>query len=101
MNRAELIAALAKKQPHLTKKDVELAVGCILTQMERTLLEKGRIEIRDFGSFTARQLQARSRRNPKTGEELHKPSHCVFRFKPGKELKLKVDKAKEKYQIND
>jgi integration host factor subunit beta len=101
MKKTELIAALAKKQRQLNKKDVELVVDCILAQMEETLLEKGRVEIRGFGSFTARQLQARTRRNPKTGEELHKPSHYVFRFKPGKELKLKVDRAKDNYQIND
>ncbi|NOU23425.1 MAG: integration host factor subunit beta [Methyloglobulus sp.] len=101
MNKKELIAVLAKKQPQLNRKDVELAVNCILTQMEQTLLDKDRIEIRDFGSFTARKLQARTRRNPKTGEILSKPSHYVFRFKPGKELKQTVNKAKDKYLINN
>lgn len=101
MNKTELIKALAKKQPHLTKQDVTLAVDTILAQMEQTLNAKERIEIRGFGTFTARQLSSRILRNPRTGEDLHKPPCTVFRFKPSKELKLKVDKSKNTIPIKE
>ena len=101
MNKAEFISALAKKQPHLKRKDVEVAVGIILAQMEQTLNAKERIEIRSFGAFSARFLPARIRKNPKTGDEIHSPSRYSFHFKPSRALKLKVDKAKDAVHISD
>ncbi len=99
MNKAELIMALKKKQRHLTKKDVTLAVDIIMAQMEQSLNSKERIEIRGFGAFIARQLPARSGTNPQTGKDLHIPVRIVYRFKPSKGLKLAVDKGKDTVQI--
>lgn len=101
MNKAQLIMALNKKQRHLTKKDVTLAVDIILAQMEQSLNSKERIEIRGFGAFIARQLPARSGTNPQTGKDLHISARIVFRFKPSKGLKLVVDKGKDTIQIKE
>jgi integration host factor subunit beta len=101
MNKAEFISALAKKQPHLKRQDVEVAVGIILAQMEQTLNAKERIEIRGFGAFSTRHLPARIRKNPMTGDEIHSPPRYSFHFKPSRALKLKVDKAKDAIQLSD
>jgi integration host factor subunit beta len=83
MTRSELITALADRQPHLLRHDVELAVNCILTQMADALVQGERIEIRGFGSFDLRHRPARIARNPRTGETVDLPAKVVVHFKPG------------------
>ena len=70
MTKSELIDALAKKQPHLALKDVELAVKCIIEKMNQALSSGERIEIRGFGSFSLHKRPPRMGRNPKTGESV-------------------------------
>lgn len=101
MTKSELIEALAKQQPHLAIKDVELAVKCIIEQMNLALASGDRIEIRGFGSFSLHHREPRVGRNPKTGESVSLPSKHVPHFKPGKELRDRVDSAREKYKIID
>ena len=94
MTKSELIEILARKQPHLAHKDVELAVKCILDQMSEALASGERIEIRGFGSFSLHFRPARKGRNPKTGETVALPTKHVPHFKPGKELRDRVDQAR-------
>jgi integration host factor subunit beta len=91
MTKSELIEVLAKKQPHLTRKDVGLAVDCMIKHMSQTLAANDRIEIRGFGSFSLHHRPPRLGRNPKTGEPINFPAKYSLHFKPGKELRQRID----------
>jgi integration host factor subunit beta len=99
VTKSELIELLTKKQSHLSYKDVELAVKCILEQMSRSLASGERIEIRGFGSFTLHYRAPRMGRNPKTGDSVSLSGKYVPHFKPGKELRDRVDEARERTKI--
>ncbi len=99
MTKSELIEVLAKKQAHLAQKDVELAVKCIIEQMSDALSSGERIEIRGFGSFSLHYRSPRIGRNPKTGDSVSLSSKYVPHFKPGKELRDRVDESREKFKI--
>ncbi len=91
MTKSELIEVISKGQSHLAYKDVELAVKCILEHMSQALASGERIEIRGFGSFSLHFRPPRIGRNPKTGESVALPGKYVPHFKPGKELRDRVD----------
>ncbi|MEE9412537.1 MAG: integration host factor subunit beta [Methylococcales bacterium] len=91
MTKSELIDRLTSKQPHLAHKDVELVVKCLLEQMSESMENGNRIEIRGFGSFSLHYRPPKTARNPKTGETVDLPSKYVPHFKPGKELRERVD----------
>jgi len=93
MTKSELIEALAAQQSHLVYKDVELAVKEILEQMSQALASGERIEIRGFGSFSLHYRPPRIGRNPKTGEVVALSGKHVPHFKPGKELRDRVNSA--------
>ena len=99
MTKSELIEELAKKQPHLAVKDVEFAVKCIIERMNQALSNGSRIEIRGFGSFSLHKRPQRMGRNPKTGEAVALAEKHVPHFKPGKELRDRVDSASHKSEI--
>ena len=99
MTKSELIEELAKKQAHLAQKDVELAVKCIIEQMSDALSNGDRIEIRGFGSFSLHYRSPRTGRNPKTGASVSLSSKHVPHFKPGKELRDRVDASRGKFDI--
>jgi len=101
VTKSELIEAIARKQPHLAHKDVELAVKCIIDQMSRSLSAGDRIEIRGFGSFSLHYRSPRMGRNPKTGDSVALSSKYVPHFKPGKELRDRVDQSRDKCKIKD
>ena len=92
MTKSELITQLSDKFSQLVHKDAELSVKTIIDSLGNTLSNGGRVEIRGFGSFTLNHRPARLGRNPKTGEKVNVPEKFVPHFKPGKELKIKVDK---------
>jgi integration host factor subunit beta len=95
MNKSELIKRMSDKLDQLTSKDVDLAVQTIIDIMSETLAVGDRIEIRGFGTFSNHYRQPRSVRNPKTGEVgINKPGKYVPHFKPGKELKRRVDDSR-------
>ncbi|PQA52252.1 integration host factor subunit beta [Amnimonas aquatica] len=91
MTRSELIERLAARQTLLTGKDVELAVKTIVEQMSETLASGERIEIRGFGSFSLHYRAPRIGRNPKTGEAVSLDGKSTPHFKPGKELRDRVN----------
>jgi len=91
MTRSELIQLLSSHFPQLTLKDAELAVKVIIDQMSIALAQKGRVEIRGFGSFGINHRPPRKGRNPKTGVTVMVPAKDVPHFKAGKELRERVD----------
>lgn len=91
MTKSDLIERLVASQTHLSQKDVELAVKLVLDEVTDTLEQGGRIEIRGFGSFSVHHRPARMGRNPKTGEAVRIPQKYVPHFKPGKELRERVN----------
>ena len=93
MTKSELIETIARKQKHLPAKDVELAVKCVIELMSQSLAAGERIEIRGFGSFSLHHRPPRVGRNPKTGESVALPAKSVPHFKPGKELRERVNEA--------
>jgi integration host factor subunit beta len=93
MTKSELIEALARKQAHRKADDVDLAVKTLLEQMSNALASGERIEIRGFGSFSLHFRPPRMGRNPKTGDSVALPGKYVPHFKPGKELRERVNEG--------
>ena len=93
MTKSDLIEILSEKQPLLNYRDVELAVKQILEQMSGSLSTGNRIEIRGFGSFTLHHRPPRVGRNPKSGKSVELDEKYVPHFKPGKELRDRVNEA--------
>ncbi len=93
MTKSELIELLSERQRHLGPSDVEMAVKTILEQMSETLASNERIEVRGFGSFSLHYRPPRTGRNPKTGAAVELPGKYVPHFKPGKELRERVNNA--------
>ncbi len=95
MNKSELIDILAE-QAKITRKRAETVVNLIFDSMTETLVKGERIEIRGFGSFTAKNYDSYTGRNPRTGEAIEvAPKRLPF-FKVGKELKERVDAGAKK-----
>jgi len=93
MTKSELIELISAKQTQLSAKDVELAVKTLIEQMSETLAAGERIEIRGFGSFSLHYRAPRIGRNPKTGESVGLAGKYVPHFKPGKELRERVNRG--------
>ena len=95
MTKSELIEVLARKYHQLSYKDVESAVKTLLEQMSESLSTGERIEIRGFGSFSLHCRPPRVGRNPKTGDAVPLSGKHVPHFKPGKELRERVNASRE------
>jgi|ThiBiot_300_plan_2_1041538.scaffolds.fasta_scaffold00233_6 integration host factor subunit beta len=93
LTKSELITMLAGRYPQLAIRDMDLAVKTVLDAMADALAQGQRIEIRGFGSFSLSQRQPRVGRNPKSGEKVLVPAKLVPHFKPGKELRERVDQG--------
>ena len=91
MTKSELIDKIAAVQGQLSARDIELAVKMILDYMAEALAEGERIEIRGFGSFSLHYRSPRLGRNPKSGEKVELAGKYVPHFKPGKELRDRVN----------
>lgn len=89
--KSGIVSRLAQKQTQLTEEDVEMAVDTILNNMISGLVSGERVEIRGFGSLSLHFRPPRVGRNPKTGEQVKVPAKYVPHFKPGNELKHRVD----------
>lgn len=94
MTKSELIAELASANPHLRGADVELIVSTIFDQITSALSQGSRVELRGFGAFTTKQRNARTGRNPRTGEAVAVDEKVVPFFKAGKELRERVNRGK-------
>ena len=101
MLKSELVRALNEKLPELQVRDVELALNCILRQLASAIDKGERIEIRGFGSFDLHHRPPRIARNPKTGEPVNLPAKVALHFKPGKEMRDRVNAARDKCGITE
>jgi integration host factor subunit beta len=91
MIRSELLQALARENPELRIEDVERAVDTFFDEMAESLADGGRVELRGFGAFSTRQREARKGRNPRTGDTVDVPEKRVPYFKPGKEMRARLN----------
>ena len=90
MNKSQLVEALAKAE-NLTIKTAEDVVNTFFREMEKSLVNGGRVEIRGFGSFKIKQYDSYNGRNPKTGKVIKVERKKLPFFKVGRELKERVD----------
>lgn len=91
MLRSELISKLAEENPDLKAEDLERVVGTVLDEIAQALAEGHRVELRGFGAFSVRKRKARKGRNPRTGEPVEVTAKTVPFFRPGKELRARVN----------
>ncbi len=99
MLKSEFIHSLSVKQPHLSLSDVDAAVRCIIEKMITELASGGRVEIRGFGAFSLKHRRAKIGRNPKTGGAVSIPQKHSIYFKPGADLKKRVDDSSHMFKI--
>ncbi|PJE79594.1 Integration host factor subunit beta [invertebrate metagenome] len=91
MTRSELIDQISDLHPQLSVRDIELAVKSIIEQMVKALITGNRVEIRGFGSFSLHYRAPRLGRNPKTGDPVQLSGRYIPHFKPGKEMRERVN----------
>jgi integration host factor subunit beta len=94
MTKSELTADLAAANPHLTGRDVELIVATVFDEITGALSRGERVELRGFGAFTVKHRDARTGRNPRTGEAVPVEEKAVPFFKAGKELRERVNRGR-------
>lgn len=95
MIKSELIDKLAGKMTHLSEASIVEGTNKILEQMIMSLTHGGRIEIRGFGSFSLHRRLSRSAHNPKTGQKVVTKDKMTPHFKPGKELRERVETSRQ------
>ena len=91
MIRSELLQALAKENPELRIDDVERALDTFFDEISESLAVGGRVELRGFGAFSTRQREGRKGRDPRTGETVEVAEKRVPYFKPGKEMRQRLN----------
>jgi len=101
MIKSELIEHIASRMTHLTEKQVADGINKILELMSSALVNNQRIEIRGFGSFSLHYRPPRNAHNPKTGEKVVTEAKHSPHFKPGKELRERVDASRLKCSLTD
>lgn len=101
MIKSELISSIAAKMTHLPEKKVSESINYILELMSNELIKGNRIEIRGFGSFSLHYRPPRNAHNPKTGEKVITEAKYSPHFKPGKELRERVDASRAQKPIED
>ncbi len=93
MTKSELVDAIVSLEGQITRREAEVVVNNILSAIGDALGRGERVELRGFGSFYTKERDARVGRNPKTGASVSVPAKIVPQFKPGKELRDRVDSA--------
>ena len=91
MIRSELIQKISEENPHLYQRDVERIVNAIFEEIIEAMASGNRVELRGFGAFSTRERDARTGRNPRTGESVSVPAKSVPYFKPGKEMRERLN----------
>ena len=91
MTKSDLIRRLAEANPHLYVRDLERIVTTVFDQISAALARGDRVELRGFGAFSVRARDARTGRNPRTGDEVQVPDKVVPYFKTGKELRERLN----------
>jgi len=90
MNKLELIQAV-KDRTKLSKQEAGDVVRLFFDSFTEAMVNGERIEIRGLWSFFMKEYDSYTGRNPKTGEKVQIPGKRLPFFKPGKELKERVD----------
>ncbi|MBO9622571.1 MAG: integration host factor subunit beta [Sphingomonas sp.] len=91
MIRSELVQRLVQDNPGLSVREVEKIVSVFFDEIVRRLTEDGRVELRGFGAFSTRARDGRTGRNPRTGETVEVAAKRVPYFKPGKEMRSRLN----------
>lgn len=92
MIRSELLQLLARDNPGLRAEEVEQMLDLFFDEIGARLAEGGRVELRGFGAFSTRQRESRLGRNPRSGQSVAVPAKRVPYFKPGKEIRERLNK---------
>lgn len=90
MNKSELIEAMAK-EAGLTQKDTKKALDAFITVLGNELKQDGKLALIGFGSFSVVTREARTGRNPRTGETIQIPAKKMVKFQAGAELNNKIN----------
>ncbi len=93
MIKSELVQRIAEHYPELYRRDAENVVNAILQEITKALARGDRVEIRGFGAFSVKRRDARSGRNPRTGQQVSVDEKVVPVFKAGKEMRARLNKA--------
>ena len=91
MIRSELLQALVRDNPGMRAEEIEKVVAVFFDEITGRLAKGGRVELRGFGAFSTRSREARKGRNPRTGDSVDVPGKAVPYFKPGKEMRAKLN----------
>ena len=91
MIRSELLQTLARDNPGLRAEELEKVVTVFFDEIAQRLAKGGRVELRGFGAFSTRERDARKGRNPRTGDTVSVPEKRVPYFKPGKEMRARLN----------
>lgn len=91
MIRSELVQQIAKNNPGLSLNEVERIITLFFDEIAERLKQDGRVELRGFGAFSTRAREARTGRNPRTGEAVKVAAKRVPYFKPGKEMRARLN----------
>jgi integration host factor subunit beta len=91
MIRSELVQLLANENPTLSIREVDNIVSVFFDEISAQLVADGRVELRGFGAFSTRSRDGRLGRNPRTGETVPIDPKRVPYFKPGKEMRAKLN----------
>ena len=91
MIRSELVQMLAADNPGLSIKDIDRIVTIFFDEISQRLADGGRVELRGFGAFSTRERDARMGRNPRTGETVDVDAKRVPYFKPGKDMRQRLN----------
>ncbi|MQP66666.1 integration host factor subunit beta [Niveispirillum sp. SYP-B3756] len=95
MTKSELIQRLAERNPHLYQRDVEKIVTTIFDEITEALARGDRVELRGFGAFSVKKRDARTGRNPRTGESVDVDEKVIPFFKTGKQLRERLNMDEE------
>jgi integration host factor subunit beta len=90
--KSELVQRLAARNAHLYHRDIENIVDAILDEITNALTRGHRVELRGFGAFSTKQRQARTGRNPRTGDKVPVMEKHVPFFKTGKEMRERLNR---------
>jgi len=101
MIRSELVNKLCGDFPDLTQREVETVVTALFDSITEQLADGGRVELRGFGAFSTRQRDARVGRNPRTGASVEVDAKCVPYFKPGKEMRERLNLSEVTAEAGD
>ncbi|MEM6354911.1 MAG: integration host factor subunit beta [Pseudomonadota bacterium] len=91
MIKSELIQKIAEENPHLYQRDVEKIVSTVFEEITSALARGDRVELRGFGAFSVKTRDARTGRNPRTGEAVPVPEKRVPFFKAGKDMRERMN----------